>query len=85
MPNGLGFEVSQTGRKRMNESLVSNSSSVTCDKQVKLENIYKGKPASWYVFLFCPASANLVINQHTLNVYTPLSVAVVSAFVSYRP
>lgn len=32
MPNGLGFEVSQTGRKRMNESLVSNSNSATRDK-----------------------------------------------------
>lgn len=68
----------------MNETLISNGSSTSCDEKVKLVNIYKGKPVSCCRFLFL-VSRNLLINQHILNVYTSLSVAVVSAFVSCRP
>lgn len=63
---------------------ISNGSSTSCDEKLKLVNIYKGKPVSWCRFLFL-VSSNLLINQHILNVYTSLSVAVVSAFVSCRP
>lgn len=64
--------------------LISNGSSSPYDERVKLVNIYKGKLVLWCGFLFL-FSSNLLINQHILNVYTSLNVAVVSGFVSCRP